>query len=260
MLSARQRGSLVRTAAVADREHGDRLTGFPFERLSRDEVPIPSPYRTPAPGPWWRLGLLAVLLGASVVVALTVDLPSAPQLREEVSARGWAGLAVFAAGYAVITLAPVPKAVLSVAAGLLYGLVVGAAVVWAAALIGALLAFALGRLLGRDAVERLTSTRVRQVDDLLARRGFVAVLLARLVPVVPFTAVNYAAGLTGVRTLPYLAGTALGIVPGTVAYVALGAYGTAPTSWPFLASAGALMLLCAVGLVVARRRRGVRGG
>lgn len=200
------------------------------------------------------VAFLALLLG-SVVVAITLDLPSAAQAREIIGSYGWAAPVVFVVAYALITLAPVPKNVLSAAAGLLFGLVGGALVVWLAAMAGALMAFGLGRLLGRDAVERLTSTRVQRVDELIARRGLVAVIAVRLVPVVPFTAINYTAGLTKVRLWQYAVGTAVGIIPGTVAYVALGTYGATPGSWPFLVSAAVLAVLSVAGLLAVRRRR-----
>jgi uncharacterized membrane protein YdjX (TVP38/TMEM64 family) len=162
---------------------------------------------------------------------------------------------VFVGTYALITLAPVPKNVLSAAAGVMFGLVSGVLLVWVAAVVGALMAFGLGRLLGRDAVERLTSTRVQRVDELIARRGLLAVVVVRLVPVVPFTAINYTAGLTAIRFWHYTVGTAVGIIPGTVAYVALGTYGTTPGSWPFLVSATALVVLSVGGLLAAHRHR-----
>jgi uncharacterized membrane protein YdjX (TVP38/TMEM64 family) len=191
----------------------------------------------------------------AVVLALTVDLPSAAALRQWIGTIGWAAPVVFVGLYALVTLAPVPKNVLSAVAGLLFGLVQGVLLVLLAAVLGALAAFALGRLLGREAVERLTSTRVREVDELLTRRGLIAVLAVRLVPVIPFTAINYTAGLTGVRLRDYFVGTAIGIIPGTVAYVTLGTYGSTPGAWPFLASAAALAALSVAGVLVARRHR-----
>ena len=75
------------------------------------------------------------------------------------------------------------------------------------------------------------------------------------VPVLPFTAVNYGSGLTSVRATHYIAGTALGIIPGTVAYVALGAFGADPGSWQFVTAVAALVLLSLVGLALRRLRR-----
>lgn len=210
----------------------------------------------PSPGLRWRLALFLSLIAASVVVAVTLDLPTAGELRQKIDSYGWAAPVVFVGGYALVTLAPVPKNVLSAAAGLVFGLGTGALLVWVAALIGALTAYGLGRLLGREAVERLTSTPVQKVDALVARRGLLAVLVVRLVPVVPFTVINYTAGLTGIRFWQYTVGTAFGIIPGTVAYVALGTYGTSPSSWPFLVSVAALLLLSVGGALLAAYRRG----
>ncbi len=223
-------------------------------------VAITEQSRIRSPYVWWRLSAFVVVVVTAFIVALTVDLPSAAALRRMIEETGWAAPAVFVGLYAVVTLAPVPKNVLSALGGLLFGLLPGVLLVLAAALVGASVAFALGRGLGRDSVERLTSTRVHEVDALLARRGLVAVVAVRLVPVVPFTAINYAAGLTGVRTRDYLLGTAVGIVPGTVAYVTLGTYGSTPGAWPFLASAAALVALSVGGVLVARRRRRPREG
>ncbi len=143
---------------------------------------------------------------------------------------------LFTVAYAAVTLAPLPKNALSAGAGLIFGLTTGVAVVWVGAMLGAIAAVWLARALGRDTVERLTGGRVERVDALLRRRGRLGVLVARLVPVLPFTAVNYGSGLSSVAFADYLAGTAVGIVPGTVAYVALGTYGGAPLSWQFVAA------------------------
>ena len=140
-------------------------------------------------------------------------------------------------------------------AGVLFGLVLGIVVVLLAALLGALAAFALGRALGRDAVERITGAQVARVDALLHRRGLLAIIGVRLIPVLPCTAINYAAGLTGIRTRDYLIGTALGIIPGTIAFVALGTYSASPGSWPFILAVIVLVVLTAGGAALARRSR-----
>lgn len=204
---------------------------------------------------WWRLAVFSGVVAAAVVVAVTTDVPSATELRGLIAAAGWAAPVTFIGLYALVTLAPVPKNVLSALGGLLFGVAQGVVLVLVAALLGALVAFGLGRLLGRSAVERLTSARVRDVDDLIARRGLLAVVVVRLIPVIPFTAINYTAGLTAVRLRDYTLGTALGMMPGTVAYVTLGTYGATPGSLPFVVAALALLGLTIGGLVVARRRR-----
>lgn len=204
--------------------------------------------------PVLRLGILVILVAASAVAVLVFPLPPLDDIRGYFSNSGWWGPAVFIVGYAALTLAPVPKSVLSVAAGLVFGLAAGVAVVFAAAILGAVAAFWLGRWLGRDAVERFTGARVEKIDDLLQRRGLAAMIGVRLIPILPFTVINYAAGLTSLRWRPYFLGTAIGILPGTVSYVTLGASGLQP-GWQLYLALGLLALLTLAGVVAAGRRR-----
>lgn len=204
-----------------------------------------------------RAVALGVFVAVAVAVGVLVPLPSVDEVRAAVADLGpWGGVAL-ALAYAAVTLTPAPKNVLSIAAGLAFGFWTALVWVYLGALLGAAIAFVLGRALGRDAVERFTGARVAAIDDLLARRGLLAVLGVRLVPVVPFTAINYVAGLTAVRRRDYALGTALGIIPGTVAYVALGAFGL-ELGWPAWVALGVLGALTLAGAVVAWRGR--RGG
>ena len=164
---------------------------------------------------------------------------------------------MFVVGYAVLCLLPAPKALLTALGGVLFGLWLGALLSWVAALTGAAAAFGLGRVLGRDAVDRLIRGRVERADRLLADHGFGAVLVARLTPVLPFTVINYAAGLTGVRWRHYAAGSALGMIPGSLAYAALGAWGADP--WGIFAGVAVLVALVALGGLLGRRLLGHDG-
>ncbi|GAA1346925.1 TVP38/TMEM64 family protein [Arthrobacter roseus] len=203
-----------------------------------------------------RLILLLLFVAAAAVVVLLVPIPEVEQLRGMTERAGWWAPAAFVLGYAALTLAPVPKNVLSIGAGVLFGFSAALAVVYIGAMLGAAAAFWLGRVLGRDAVEKLTGTRVEKVDEVLRRRGFVAVIGVRLVPVLPFTAINYSAGLTSLGWRSYMLGTGLGILPGAISFVALGAFGL-DFGWQTSLAAGVLGALTLVGLIYAvRRRRG----
>lgn len=207
-------------------------------------------------GRWWIRPLaLVVLLAAGVAVALTVGIPPIEEIRARIAGAGAAGPVLYAALYAVLTLTPAPATVLSIGAGVLFGLPGGIAVVLVGALLSATGAFGLSRTLGRGAVERVGSDRLHRLDALFRRRGLLAVIGVRLVPLLPFNVLNYACGLTAVRVRDYLAGTAVGILPGVTAYVAIGAFGAAPGSLPFLLAVGGLAVLSLGGLLVARRRR-----
>lgn len=208
---------------------------------------------------------LGVFVAVAIAVGFLVPIPSTQQLQGALATWGPLAAVVFVLGYAAITLTPAPKNLLSIAAGLVFGFGAGVLLVYLGALLGAAAAFALGRALGREAVERRTGARVAALDALLRRRGVAAVLGVRLIPIIPFTAVNYAAGLTGVRPRDYALGTALGIIPGTAAYVALGAYGLELQwpAWVAIGVLGALTLAGALGagrLGAARRRSGASTG
>ena len=201
-----------------------------------------------------RLGVLAAFVAVAVVVGLVVPLPSVDQIRGSAASAGWLGAATFVGAYGLITLTPIPKNVVSIAAGLTWGLGLGSLLVYLGALIGATLAFLIGRALGRDAVERFSGARVARVDALLRQRGLASVIGVRLIPVLPFTVINYTAGLTAVRVRDYAIGTALGIIPGTLAYVTIGAFGfeVGPGLYIGLGVLGVLTLL---GVIVGYRSR-----
>ncbi|WP_164704696.1 TVP38/TMEM64 family protein [Blastococcus litoris] len=130
---------------------------------------------------------------------------------------------LLALGQALALMTPMPRSAMSVLVGAAAGFWAGLALVVAGGLLGGFGGFVLSRGLGREAVSRAGSERLRRFDEALDERGFTAVLLARLMPMIAFMLVSYAAGLSRIRLLPYLLGTALGIVPGSVMYVALGA-------------------------------------
>ncbi|CAA9232550.1 MAG: hypothetical protein AVDCRST_MAG83-1217 [uncultured Arthrobacter sp.] len=217
-----------------------------MQRDAGNHAPLMTPTR--------RVLLLGVIVIAATVIVLVVPLPDVDELRALVDRAGWWGPFGFVLGYAAMTLAPVPKNVLSIGAGVLFGFLPGLGLVYVAALLGATAAFWLGRLLGRDAVEKFTGTRVEKVDAVLSQRGFIAVVGVRLIPVLPFTAINYSAGLTALGWWPYLLGTMVGILPGTVSFLALGAYGM-DFGWPATLAAAALGALTLAGLIYTLRVR-----
>ena len=201
--------------------------------------------------PLAKASALAVMVLGAVALALIIGTPDIAAMRVRVDAAGAWGPVLFFAVYAGLALIPCPKAVLTVAGGALFGLWVGTGLALAGALVGAVISFGIGRLLGREAVDRLIRGRLARVDALLADHSLSAVLILRLVPLVPFIAINYASGLSGVRFRPYVLGSALGMVPGSLAYAALGAYGTDP--WGLAAAGSALIILVIGGTCWARR-------
>lgn len=176
------------------------------------------------------------------------------RLQDSVQSAGPAGAVVFVLGYAALVLLPSPASALTILAGALFGLGPGIALAWAGATLGALGGYGIGRVLGRDTVDRMLRGRLADADRVLRTHGLTAVLAVRLVPLFPFTAINYAAGLLRVRLRDYTIGTAVGIVPGAVAYAAVGASGAQP--WGIVLGLTVLLLLVLGGGWFARRLLG----
>lgn len=240
---------------------GDAGTRGETPDTAPDSPDAPEPHRgrraTPlqAAARWARPALLVGLVVAGIALVAAGELPTADEVRAWVVRAGWAGPVLYALLYAALSLTPTPASLLAVGAGVLFGLPVGLAVVMGGALAGASAGFSLARLLGRGTVLRFAGERVARLDLLLQRRGLLAVAAARLVPLVPFTTLNYVCGLTAVRFRPYLLGTAAGILPSSVAFVTIGAYGADPSSVPFLLAVGGIVVLAVGAAVVARRHR-----
>lgn len=205
--------------------------------------------------PWPRLAVFVVLGVGAGWLTLTQGAAVVVETRGWVAGLGAAGVVAFVVIYAGATVALLPVSLLSAAAGVLFGPLVGVGAVWAGAMLGAAASFGLGRVLSRAAVEALAGPRIEALDRFLARNGLWAVLLVRLIPLFPFTLVNHGSAATAIRPRHYLAGTAAGIVPGVVVYVALGGTVDDPTSPEFLAAAAGFVVLTLGGLLVARRWR-----
>src|SRR3954447_5323004 len=215
--------------------------------------------RTALARTWVRAGILLLVLLAGVVLALTVDLPRVGSVRAWLHSVGTAGSVALTAAVGVALLAPVPRTALSVLVGLVAGFWTGLAVALGGAMLGGLAGFGLSRWLGRGAATRLAGARLARVHQPVCERGLLFVLTARVIPVVAFTLLSYAAGLAGVRLLPYLAATAVGLVPSTVVQVGVGA--SAPfvveqaTTFTLLPVLLVAVLLAVLGALTWRRRK-----
>jgi uncharacterized membrane protein YdjX (TVP38/TMEM64 family) len=198
--------------------------------------------------------LAALLVGLSLWLALTAG-PSSGDVVHAVNQAGWLAPLAFVAIYIAWTVLLFPGVVPTLAGGALFGIVAGSVLTLVGAVVGATLAFSIGRRLGRTHVERLVGGRVARLDEWMGRNGFLALLYARLVPVVPFNLLNYAAGVAGMSVRSYVIATAVGIVPGTIAYTALGNAAAHPGSLPFIVSLGAVALLTLIAGLLSRRHR-----
>ncbi|WP_181043471.1 TVP38/TMEM64 family protein [Actinokineospora auranticolor] len=206
---------------------------------------------------------LIILLGAValVVAGSLVPIPSPVEVRTWAQDAGWATPVLFLLAYSLLTVAPIPRTVFNLTAGLLLGGPAGVAVSMVATMLASVLAFGLARGLGRRLVEpHLERGAVRAVNARLSGGGLGAVTSLRLVPMVPFSAMNYCCGLSTIPMRPFLIGTFLGSLPGTAAAVVLGDALTGTTPPALLAIYAVLAVVGGVGLYVVLRRSGTPVG
>ncbi|MGW1520596.1 TVP38/TMEM64 family protein [Streptomyces sp. NPDC002287] len=207
--------------------------------------------------PWTRLSLLVVLLVAAGTCVLVYE----PQ---RLLSQGWpppglpvgAAALLFASAYGLCTAAFVPRPLLNLAAGAVFGTPFGLSAAVGGTVLGAAIAFGLGRALGQEALRPFLRGRwLKAADAQLSRHGFRSTLAVRVLPGLPFAAANYLAAVSRCGWLPFLLATALGTVPNTAAYVIAGASAASPGSPAFLVSTGFLTVSGAVAAAVAWRRR-----
>lgn len=137
-----------------------------------------------------------------------------------VDGLGFLGPLVFIVAYAAAVVAFVPASLLTLGAGAIFGVIQGVLYVFVAATIGAGLSFLVARYVARDAVEKRLAgnEKIASIDRAIAAEGRKIVFLLRLVPIIPFNALNYGLGLTRVSFADYLVAS-IGMIPGTLLYV-----------------------------------------
>lgn len=167
---------------------------------------------------------LAVIVAALAISTQFIDLQGLlTNALKWIDDLGPLAAIVFIAIYMVATVLFFPASILTLGAGVVFGVVLGSLYVFIAASIGASLAFLVGRYVARGWVEQKIqgNQRFRAIDKAVAEEGVKIVLLTRLSPIFPFNLLNYAYGLTKVSFKDYVLGT-LGILPGTIMFVYVG--------------------------------------
>lgn len=169
-----------------------------------------------------KLGLLIVIFVATFIFARHLELSHGGMAAVAQSARALRearyAIPLFLVAYAVAGTLGVPGSILTLTGGAVFGFELGTLLNWIGATIGAIGGYWLARFLGKDAVERIGGRKIYALEKLADAHAFSTVLRLRLIPVVPFNALNFACGLVGLDFGSYVAGTMIGDLPVTAAY------------------------------------------
>lgn len=165
----------------------------------------------------WKAWIVPALLAALVALWLSplgrrFDVALAAEWLRSVGGAWWAPL-LFILLYTAFNLALIPGTILTLTAGAMWGWVVGGLWVVAASGIGSVAPYLVARA-GSGPISRWMEARAGRLRRLLEDEGFTTLLLLRLVPIVPYNVLNYAAGLAGIRPRDYVLATVIGTVPG----------------------------------------------
>ena len=202
------------------------------------------------------MGGLLVCSGVFCLVALLKGWVNPKAMQSMVAGAGaWAMLA-YVVAVVIAELLWLPRMWGLFIGGALFGPWIGGALSVVADMIGALTCYFIARGAGRDWVEGLLARRpkAKKIVGMLAeRRGGLTIGVLRVCPVAHYTLVSYAAGMAGVRPIPFVIGNAIGILPGAVLYPIVGDSMLRPTSPTFIVSV-AIMIVALIVTVIAARK------
>lgn len=210
----------------------------------------------------WRATILLALL--SVVFGLTLYFVLDPEVISNIgnaldnalsNAGPWGWLIIIGLMIAHCFV-PIPAELVAIAAGASYGLIVGTILIWIGAMLGAILSFGLARWLGEPFIRRFLNTHHRaMLDEWKTKQGVPTLLVSRLIPLISFNLINYAAGLASVPWWTFLWTTAVGILPITILSVFVGStMSELPMQWIIGLSILGVVLVIAIQIWFRHKR------
>jgi uncharacterized membrane protein YdjX (TVP38/TMEM64 family) len=171
-----------------------------------------------------KLAIILLIVGGSVWLLIEhrqwFDDPAL--VKSQVVQWGAWGPVIYMLLYAVGPSFLVPGAVMTIAGGLAFGTKWGSVYSLIGGDVGAIVAFAAGRFLGKSFVEKIVGERFKSMLHRIAKNGFQIILYLRMVPVIPYNALNLLAGASPITFHDYFWATMIGMIPGTILFAFLG--------------------------------------
>ena len=212
--------AMLAAAAIGDMERPISLDAL-VQGFASDE-PAAGPTRK---RPFVIAGVIAAIASVALIWRFTplADVVTAENVLDftQSFARYWWAPLLLVLAYTPASMVMFPRPLITMAAVVTFGPWAGLAYAMAGVLLAGVAGFALGRLVTRNTVRRIAGPRLRKLSEVLKRRGIIAVALVRLVPVAPYQVVNVVMGAMRLRLFDFVAGTFLGMIPGTLAATVL---------------------------------------
>lgn len=158
-------------------------------------------------GVWWLVKCQCISLKSFTPAAI----------RDYIQSFGRLAVLVYIFAYTLNTISIIPPiAALSLTAGLAFGAVWGAIYLMIAAILGTSATFMISRYFGRSLIEKMLRGKFKDLDERLAKNGFITILFFRVIPLIPYEILNYASGLSHIKFKDYFFATFLGLIPGVI--------------------------------------------
>ena len=161
-------------------------------------------------------------MGFSIVRFIGINNLNPQSIKGFIESFGFKAPIIYILLYTIRPLFLFPASLLSLSGGLTFGPIYGTIYGVVGASLGAYLSFFLSRKLGMEAVESLVGNKLSKINNQLEHHGLRSILVLRLIPLFPFDAISYAAGLSNIGFGSFALGTTLGIIPGAFVYNFLG--------------------------------------
>ena len=177
------------------------------------------------------------------------------EIREWILSFGLLAPVLYIIIYTLRTLILFPSSILTIAGGLAFGALWGTVLTVIGATGAAALAFWVSRKLGKNIAAKRWKGKGEKIQEQLASNGFFYVLVLRFIPIFNFDMISYLAGVSRVKFQPFILATALGIIPGSFAYVFLGSSLAAPNLETLLLAGAIFIVISALPFIFSRKVR-----
>jgi uncharacterized membrane protein YdjX (TVP38/TMEM64 family) len=178
---------------------------------------------------------------------------SAKDIKLYLDSLGLLAPIVYIVLFTFVPLTFFPDSVLAIAGGMAFGLVKGSLLTVIGALGGGTLAFFITRCLGQEAIKRFVKKDLSILDKHTEEKGFLVVLILRLIPLVPFDVISYSAGLSKIKYKDFFLATLIGIIPGVVVFSNIGDKSLEAGSFGFYLSIALLIILLVASVLLKKK-------
>lgn len=175
------------------------------------------------------------------------------KLKVYINSFGKLGPIIYVVMFTLIPLTLFPDSILAVSGGMAFGTLYGTLYTIIGAIFGATLSFYIARLLGRCIVEKIIGKKAKYFEDGVENRGFILILILRLIPLVPFDVISYGAGLSRIKFKDFFLATLIGIIPGVVVFNNFGDKCFKINSSQFLIAVILLLMLFAISYFMKKK-------